>query len=70
MSEENKCGCACHKGKGLTGILVALIGLTFLLLNTQVIGAEIAGIVWPVLVILLGLKMMSRMCKCCSNPGK
>ncbi len=70
MSEENKCGCSCHKGKGLKGIGVFLIGLTFLLANMGIITMATAGMIWPVLLMLVGIKMMSRMCKCCRNAGK
>lgn len=66
---QNTCNCFCHKGKGLKGILVALIGLTFLLANTQIISVEVAGIIWPILLILIGGKMMARMCKCCDKAG-
>jgi hypothetical protein len=72
MSEEatKTCGCPCHKGKGLKGIAVFLIGLTYVLANLGVITMAVAGMIWPVLVMLIGLKMMSKMCKCCGSPGK
>jgi hypothetical protein len=66
MDEHKSCGCACHKMKGG---LVVLLGLNFLLLNLGVISAEISNIVWPVLLILVGLKkaMGGGMCKCCKK---
>jgi hypothetical protein len=51
----------------MNGILVALIGLTFLLGNLGVLSQKIVGIAWPVLLILLGLKnsVGRGKCKCC-----
>lgn len=66
---KNVCGCKCHKGKGLKGILVILIGLTFLLADVGVLSPMAAGVVWPILLILIGIKMMAHMCKCCSKAG-
>jgi di/tricarboxylate transporter len=65
--EDNKCGCGCHKGKGLKGIAIFLIGLTFLLANTGVLAMATANIIWPVLIMLVGAKMISKMCKCCDK---
>ncbi len=64
-----KYGCMCHKYKGLKGILIALIGLTFLLANVGVLSTSVAGIIWPILVIIFGIKKMSSMCKCCDKAG-
>lgn len=47
-----------------------LIGLTFLLSSTGVISMYVANIVWPILLIIFGVKMLSRMCKCCPDAGK
>ncbi len=60
------CKCPCHK---MNGILIALIGLVFLLGHLDVIAQRIVDIAWPVLVILLGLKnsMGKGKCKCCAN---
>jgi len=69
METNGTCACSCHKGKGLKGIFIALIGLVFLLSNTGVLSVSAAGIIWPILVILIGIKMMSRMCKCCDKAG-
>jgi hypothetical protein len=66
MVDEPKksCGCPCHL---MNGILVALIGLIFLLGNFSVLSPKIVGIAWPVLLILLGLKnsVGKGRCKCC-----
>lgn len=56
------CGCHCHR---FNGILVALIGLDFLLGALGVLDAKVTGIVWPVLLMLIGIKKSLR-CKCCS----
>lgn len=64
QTSEGKCGCPCHK---VPGILIALIGLTFLLGALNVLTPHIVEITWPILLILLGLKTMAGgMCKCCS----
>jgi len=64
--EGGKCGCPCHK---MTGIFVALIGIDFLLGTLDVVSQKVVGIVWPVLLILLGLKNSfgKGKCKCCSD---
>ena len=64
QATESKCGCPCHK---VPGVLIALIGFTFLLGALNVLSARAVEITWPILLILLGLKKMFRgMCKCCS----
>ncbi len=63
MEAQNACcGCPCHK---FNGILIALIGLDFLLGNLGVLDQKITGIVWPVLLMLMGVKRIVR-CKCCA----
>ena len=60
-----KCCCMCHK---MMGVFVVLFGLVFLLKTLDVITPKVAGIAWPVIVILAGLQsMFSRACKCCST---
>ena len=50
----------------MIGVLVVLFGLTFLLGAFQVLSSNTVAIVWPILVILAGLKTIFRgMCKCC-----
>ena len=60
------CGCVCHKS---VGILVALIGLDVLLGTLGVLSERIAGIVWPILLILIGIRkaLPKGVCKCCSQ---
>ncbi len=63
QTSEGKCGCPCHK---VPGMLIALIGLVFLLGAFNVLSSRAVEITWPILLILLGLKkMFSGMCKCC-----
>jgi len=58
-------GCPCHK---MVGIFIILFGLTFLLGTLNVISQQIVNIVWPSLIILVGLKKLgSGMCKCCDK---
>jgi len=66
QGEGGKCGCVCHK---MTGIFIALFGLNFLLKSVGVYGDNISNIVWPVLIILIGLKNSfgKGKCKCCSD---
>lgn len=66
MSDScEKCSCVCHSAKA---ILVILFGLTFLLGALGIISRGLVDVVWPVLVILGGLKMLGKgFCKCCSG---
>jgi hypothetical protein len=51
----------------MIGLLVVAFGLTFLLRTLEVITYHTAGIIWPIIVILAGLKtIFGSMCKCCS----
>ncbi len=64
---EGKCCCPCHKMKG---ILVALIGVVFLLGALGVLSEKAVAITWPILLILGGLKSAFKgMCKCCSGES-
>ncbi|MFH1145469.1 MAG: hypothetical protein V1707_00690 [bacterium] len=64
MMEQNKsCSCTHHK---FVPFLIFLFGLLFLLGNLGVLGQGLVDIVWPILVLLGGLSMMtSGKCKCC-----
>ncbi|HXI84115.1 MAG TPA: DUF5668 domain-containing protein [Verrucomicrobiae bacterium] len=65
QASEGKCGCPCHK---MPGLFIVLIGLTFLLGALNVLSPRAVEIIWPILVILAGLKkMFSGMCKCCNS---
>lgn len=61
---ENKCGCPHHK---IIPALVVLFGLMFLLQAVNVVSSETTAIVWPIIVIAVGLmKMAKGMCTCCT----
>jgi len=65
MTEEEACRCPCHRA---IGVLVALFGLNFLLKALGVYGDNVSNIVWPVLLMLGGIKHTFRgKCKCCSD---
>lgn len=57
------CGCAHHS---LMGWLVLAFGTTFLLGAFNVLEVDSVNIIWPIIVVITGLKMLfARMCKCC-----
>ena len=65
QTSDKKCSCACHK---LVGIFVALIGLTFLLGALKVIPMQAVEVTWPILVLLIGVKLVfTGRCKCCDK---
>jgi len=55
------CKCPHHM---IMPIAIILFGLSFLLTNLGVMTVAANNIVWPVIVILVGLKKTMR-CKCC-----
>jgi len=59
------CKCPCHK---MPGILIALIGVVVLLGTYDVLSAKLVATIWPILLILFGLKKACKgMCKCCAG---
>jgi hypothetical protein len=55
----------------MKGVLVALVGLTFLLGSLGALSAKVVGLVWPTLVILIGVMMTcGKSCKCCATEPK
>ena len=65
--EQNQTGQKCsyphHK---MVPIFITLIGLVFLLNALGVVSNGATAIVWPVVVILIGLqKLFGGKCKCC-----
>ena len=67
MDESKGCPtqCKCHK---VGPLLIVLIGVTFLLGALGYVSASMVAIVWPILLIILGLKKMcGGMCKCCAK---
>lgn len=64
----NGCKCVCHK---MPGLLIALIGVTFLLGHFGAISEDLVSVIWPVILILIGLKKACRgICKCCAGTAK
>ncbi|MEI6378590.1 MAG: DUF5668 domain-containing protein [Candidatus Falkowbacteria bacterium] len=60
-----RCGCPHHM---MMPILIMLLGIVFLLKALNVMTADMTALVWPIIIILIGLmKMMGRMCKCCGG---
>ncbi len=65
QAPEKKCSCPCHK---VVGLFIALIGLTFLLGAFNVLSAKVVEVTWPILVVLIGFKIVcSGKCKCCDK---
>ena len=61
--QKSCCACPCHK---MMGIFVMLFGATFLVGGLGIVSQQVVNIVWPIIVILAGLKKMCPgMCKCC-----
>ncbi|MDO8489850.1 MAG: DUF5668 domain-containing protein [bacterium] len=55
--------CPCH---AMIPLFIVLIGVAFLLNTLNVIDEYTLSIVWPILLILLGLKKMFKgLCGCC-----
>ncbi len=65
QASDKKCSCMCHK---MVGLFVALIGLTFLLGALNVLAARTVDILWPILLLLIGVKLVfTGRCKCCDK---
>jgi hypothetical protein len=73
MDEQNKgmnhpmmCKCPHHK---MVPLMIALIGLSFLLGELGVLSIHAVNIIWPILVIIGAFtKMGGNNCKCCTKP--
>lgn len=67
------CGCGGHKmcpcpHHKMMPLFISLIGLTFLAKALGWLGATTADIVWPLLLVLMGLqKMFGHLCGCCKK---
>jgi len=49
-------------------LFLVLLGLAFLAQAFGFLSAGAVGIIWPILVILIGLKGLAKnMCKCCDE---
>jgi hypothetical protein len=56
------CNCKCHSFKGW---VVVVFGAVFLLGQAGVFSAEVVGWVWPIIIIVAGLKAVFKShCKC------
>jgi len=67
MGEGSKNMCKCPHHKAMP-IMIIVFGVVFLLGNMGWISWEAVGWIWPILVIIVGIKklaMKSGMCKCC-----
>ena len=53
----------CHHHHKMFAWLVVLFGLTFLLGAMNILTASAVSIIWPILVIIAGIKKMCK-CKC------
>lgn len=63
MKKGMCCTCKCHN-KRMTGYSVILFGLLFLLEAFGVLSADVVNVVWPLIIILFGSKLL---CKCCNS---
>ncbi len=64
-SSNAACPCKCPHHL-MVPLLIALIGVVLLLKALNVLSVGLADIIWPILLILIGLqKMMAKTCKCC-----
>ncbi len=52
------------------GLIILVAGLTLLLKNMGMISAEIWGILWPVLIMVVGLKCMMKKGCCHKKMNK
>ncbi len=67
MQSMQNCRCPHHS---MMGLFITLIALTILSNHLGFLSDGTSGIVWPVLLGLIGLqKGFNRMCKCCSGCG-
>ncbi len=63
MKGAGMCKCPHHK---VMPILVVIFGLVFLLGAMGTLDMRTVGIVWPIIVIVVGLMKLGGNCKCCS----
>lgn len=65
MEQGGRCKCPHHK---MTGLCVTLIGLLALLGALNVVSEQIVAIGWPILLMIIGVKKLTKgMCKCCDG---
>lgn len=61
MENGKVCACPHHK---MVPWCIILIGLTFLLGQMNILTMEAVGLIWPVLLIIIGVTKLVK-CKCC-----
>ena len=61
MEDGKNCACGHHK---IVPVCLILIGLAFLLLQLNILTASAVAIIWPILLIVIGVKKLMK-CKCC-----
>jgi len=62
---EKKCHGGHHKAKAC---LFVVLGLTFLAQAIGIISWSVVNIIWPILLIIIGIKMMCKChCKSCEE---
>lgn len=53
----------------MAGIIVTIIGVLFLLKELGYIALVSWDLIWPVIIILVGVSMMMRRCRTCGRMG-
>lgn len=53
----------------MTGIIVAIVGVLFLLKELGYVSMVNWNLIWPVIVILVGLSMTMKRCRMCGGRG-
>jgi len=61
MEDGKVCNCAHHK---IMPWCIILIGLSFLLLQLGILTAGAVSIIWPILLMVIGLEKLVK-CNCC-----
>ena len=61
MEDKKVCKCMHHK---LLPWGLVLIGLSFLLMQLNILSAYYVGIIWPILLIAIGVEKLMK-CNCC-----
>lgn len=65
MGQGGKMVCKCNH-HNVVPVAIILIGIAFLLETFNVLTPWAVSVIWPILLIIIGgMKMMSRKCKCC-----
>ena len=63
----SKCFCPCHS---MVGVFLVLFGAVFLLRQLELISESTTEIIWPIMIILVGLKKIFKgKCPCCKKEN-